>query len=213
MAKKHTDPSVSTERHGSVVNLNVDFAARTIYLFTGIDDEIAARVVSGLKILDESPGGITIWLNTGGGSVSDGQAIFDAIQMAENPITVIGTGQVASMGTLLLQAADQRLATPLTRLMIHDGGAEISGPTREVISSGKELELSMKQHFEVFVRKTRMSLDEIEKISASGRWFSAEEALEKNLIDGIAVSKAVFDQSEKNKLVRSKRIPRKRTKK
>jgi len=212
--KAHVNPSVSTERHGSVVNLNVDFAARTIYLFSVIDEELAAKVVSGLKIMDESPGGITVWLNTPGGSVSDGQAIFDAIQMTTNPVTAIGTGMVASMGALLLQAADQRLATPLTRIMIHDGEAQVDGPLREVISSGKELERSMRQHFEVFVQKTGLSLKEIEAISATGRWFSAEEALEKNLIDGIVVSKDVFDKSNKDKkTARSKRTPRKRTNK
>jgi len=160
------------------------------------------------------PGGITVWLNTPGGSVSDGQAIFDAIQMTTNPVTAIGTGMVASMGALLLQAADQRLATPLTRIMIHDGEAQVDGPLREVISSGKELERSMRQHFEVFVQKTGLSLKEIEAISATGRWFSAEEALEKNLIDGIVVSKDVFDKSNKDKkTARSKRTPRKRTNK
>jgi ATP-dependent Clp endopeptidase proteolytic subunit ClpP len=90
---------------------------------TGTDFAMAERAIKGLHILDQAPREITVVMNNDGGSVYHGAAIYDAIAGCENRVTVIGTGSIMSMGVIILQAADRRILTPSTRLMVHVGTA------------------------------------------------------------------------------------------
>jgi ATP-dependent Clp protease protease subunit len=96
-----------------------------------IDAQAAENLIKGLKILENHGSNpITIYLNTVGGCVNQGFAIYDAIKSSSCEITVCGTGQVMSMGVIILQAADYRVLTPNTDVMIHDGENSVSGIAR-----------------------------------------------------------------------------------
>lgn len=111
---------------------------RTIYLGDtedkSVDADMSARAVKGLHMLDaisESP--ITVLLNTVGGDVTHGLAIYDAIKSCRSRVTVVGIGNVMSMGAWILQAADHRVLTPNSCVMIHLGTDEIKGHTKDVV--------------------------------------------------------------------------------
>ena len=98
----------------------VDIVDRIIYIFDDIDEEMASNVVMGLSFLSKTPGGITIMINSQGGSVSDMFAIYDAMQACDNEITTIGIGEVCSAAGLLLAAGDKSLAAPHTVFRAHN---------------------------------------------------------------------------------------------
>jgi len=111
---------------------------RTIYLGDtedkSVDADMSARAVKGLHMLDaisDSP--ITVILNTEGGDVQHGLAIYDAIKSCRSKVTVVGTGCVWSMGAWILQAGDHRVLTPNSTVMIHLGTDEIKGHTKDVV--------------------------------------------------------------------------------
>lgn len=129
MAKAHDDASLYLD-HG--IHLGLGY----LYLGTegtvgedddesGVDYAMAERAVKGLQILDATSrsDGITVWLNTLGGDVVHGMAVYDAIQRCRNHVTVVGTGPVMSMGVWILQAADRRVLTPNAQIMVHVGTA------------------------------------------------------------------------------------------
>lgn len=96
-----------------------------------IDAVAAENLIKGLKILESHGAGpITVYLNTNGGCVNQGFAIYDAIKASPCEVTICGTGQVMSMGVIILQAADHRVLMPNADVMIHDGDNHISGTAR-----------------------------------------------------------------------------------
>jgi ATP-dependent Clp protease protease subunit len=119
----------------------IHFETRSLYisgsraeggeLANNIDAFAAENLIKGLKILEtQSSLPITIYLNTNGGCVNQGFAIYDAIKASPCEITICGIGQVMSMGVIILQAADHRVLTPNTDVMIHDGENTVSGIAR-----------------------------------------------------------------------------------
>ncbi len=98
----------------------LDIIDRIIYIFDDIDETMAENVVQGLSYLSKTDGGITIMINSQGGSVNDMFAIYDAMQACENEITTIGIGEVCSAAGLLLVAGDRRLASPNAVFMAHN---------------------------------------------------------------------------------------------
>ena len=98
---------------------------RTIEIFGEIDEEMATKVIRNLHILDNTKEGtVTIKLMSEGGCVTSGLAIYDAIRAMKNYVRVICYGNVESMATVVLQAGDERLMTPDSYLMIHEGHQE-----------------------------------------------------------------------------------------
>lgn len=103
----------------------VDYRRRIIRIEQDIDEVSASYALSGLLSLDLTPGNITILLSTYGGEWYSGMAIYDAVRACENHVTVVGTGQVMSMGSLILQAGDERVLTPNAEVMIHVGSESV----------------------------------------------------------------------------------------
>ncbi len=162
---------------------------RIIFLHDQIDDLTAGLIVSQLLFLaaEDSKKDISLYINSPGGVVTAGMAIYDTMQFIEPEVSTICIGQAASMGALLLAsgAAGKRYALPHARIMIHQplGGAQ--GQATDIEIQAKEILRMKKELNDILVDHTGQSFDKIEKDTDRDFFMSAEEASEYKLIDEV----------------------------
>ncbi|SHH49680.1 ATP-dependent Clp endopeptidase proteolytic subunit ClpP [Thermosipho atlanticus] len=162
---------------------------RIIFLGSVIDDNVANLVVAQLLFLEaEDPDkDIQLYINSPGGSVSAGLAIYDTMQYVKCDITTICIGQAASMGAVLLAGGTKgkRFSLPNSRIMIHQplGGAE--GPAKDVEILAKELLRIKSKINEILSFHTGQPIEKIEKDTDRDFFMTAEEALEYGIIDKV----------------------------
>jgi ATP-dependent Clp protease protease subunit len=167
---------------------------RIIFLGTAIDDQVADSIVAQLLFLDAEDGekDIQLYINSPGGSVYAGLAIYDTMQQVRPDVATISFGVAASMGAFLLSsgAKNKRMALPSTRIMIHQplGGAE--GQASEIEIQAKEILYIKKRLNEILSSNTRQNIDKIAEDTERDFYMSAEEAVSYGLID------KVFTRSE-----------------
>jgi ATP-dependent Clp protease protease subunit len=161
---------------------------------TGTDYAMAERTIKGLHILDSAaPKGdqpITIIMNNSGGDEYHGMAIFDAIKACKNHVTIIVMGHAMSMGSIILQAADKRIMTPNSRMMIHYGTWGITDHpkiTYKWAEEGKKFDAWMENTYLEKIKKVNptFSKKKIEEMCNFDTFLTAQEALELGLIDEI----------------------------
>ncbi|MGM0555765.1 MAG: ATP-dependent Clp endopeptidase proteolytic subunit ClpP [Myxococcota bacterium] len=163
---------------------------RIIFLGTGVNDQVANTIIAQLLYLEsEDPEKeISLYVNSPGGSITAGLAIYDTMQYIQPPVTTICLGQAASMGAVLLAAGeeDQRLALPNARVLIHQPlMAGLSGQATDIDIQAQEILKLRKTLTEVLVRHTGQSHEKIEEDTERDYYMSAEEALEYGLIDRV----------------------------
>lgn len=162
---------------------------RIIFLGTGIDDQIANVIVAQLLLLDsEAPDkDIMLYINSPGGSVTAGLAIYDTIQHIRSDVCTICMGQAASMGAFLLSsgAKGKRLSLPNSRVLIHQplGGAQ--GQATDIEIQAKEILRMKKLLNEVLASNTGQSVETIEKDTDRDNIMTPEEAKNYGLIDEV----------------------------
>ncbi|MFM7132116.1 MAG: ATP-dependent Clp protease proteolytic subunit [bacterium] len=162
---------------------------RIIILGTAIDDVVANLVVAQLLVLShqDDKADIHLYINSPGGSVTAGMAIYDTMQFIPNDVATYCMGQCASMGSLLLTAgaAGKRFCMPHGRIMIHHPLAGMEGTATEILIHAEEF-LRMKKELNGIYRKhTGQTLEKLEADTDRDRFMSANEALEYGLIDKI----------------------------
>ncbi|MEI8010996.1 MAG: ATP-dependent Clp endopeptidase proteolytic subunit ClpP [Candidatus Omnitrophota bacterium] len=162
---------------------------RIIFLGTAIDDVVANLIVAQLLFLqsDDPDKDISLYINSPGGSVTAGLAIYDTIQFLKPKVCTYCIGQAASMGAVLLTAgsAGRRFALPNARIMIHQpwGGAE--GTASDISIQAQEI-LRMKQNLsEIIARHAKQPLEKILKDSDRDFFMSAQEAKAYGLVDEV----------------------------
>lgn len=162
---------------------------RIIFIGEAIDDHLSNLVIAQLLFLesDDPDKDIYIYVNSPGGTVTAGIAIFDTMQYIKCDVSTICLGQAASMGALLLAAGarGKRYALPHARIMIHQplGGAQ--GQASDVAIQAKEI-LRMKEMLNmILVKHTSQTLETIEKDTDRDKFMSAEEAVQYGLIDEV----------------------------
>jgi len=167
---------------------------RIVMLGTPVNDDVANLIVSQLLFLEsEDPDkGISLYINSPGGSVTAGLAIYDTMQYVKCPVSTICVGQAASMGALLLLAGSpgKRYALPNARIMIHQplGGAQ--GQASDIDIQAKEI-LRLRAYINgLFVKHTGHTIERIEKDTERDYFMSAEESRQYGLIDEV-VSKQI----------------------
>ncbi|NUP51059.1 MAG: ATP-dependent Clp protease proteolytic subunit [Catenulispora sp.] len=162
---------------------------RIIFLGTQVDDDIANSLCAQLLLLtaEDSDKDIYFYINSPGGSVSAGLAIYDTMMYIPNDIVTVGMGMAASMGQFLLTAGTpgKRFALPNTEILLHQGSAGIGGSAADIRIQAERLLRSKRRMAELTAQHTGQTLDKIEKDSDRDTWFSAEEAKEYGLIDDI----------------------------
>jgi ATP-dependent Clp protease protease subunit len=170
--------------------------ARTIQLTGGVDDKLAARVVSELLLLeaDDAEKPITLFLNSPGGSVTAGFAIFDVMRFIQPPVRVVCAGLAASIATVILLGArkEHRLSLPNTRLLIHQPliPGTVYGPASDLEITANEL-LKTRAHINrLLAEECGQPLERIEADTQRDYWLTAEEAKAYGLITRIVRHRA-----------------------
>ena len=162
---------------------------RVIFLGSEVNSEIANRLCAQLILLEaEDPErDIKLYINSPGGSVYDGMAIYDTMQYIKNDVATVAMGMAASMGQLLLCAgtAGKRYALPHARIMMHQPSGGIGGTASDVAILAEQM-LYTKQMFQDRVaHHTGRTVEEIEVDSDRDRWFTAAEAKDYGFIDHV----------------------------
>lgn len=165
---------------------------RIIFLGSPIDSEVANTIVAQLLLLQSqsSERDIQLYINSPGGSVDAGLAIYDTMQFISAPVSTICVGLAASMGALLLMAGStgRRLALPHSRIMIHQPlihGGGISGQVSDIEIEAKELVRNKRIFMEIMAHHTGKSTEQIELDSDRNYYMTAEEAKDYGLIDQV----------------------------
>lgn len=162
---------------------------RTLFLGGEVNDEIANTIVSEIYLLSlEDPNtDITLLINSPGGSVTAGMAIYDAMQLVDNDIKTVSLGLAASMGQLLLTAGapGKRSATPHARIMMHQPLGGIGGVASDIRIQSQQMLYTKNLLAEIISKHSKTDINLIIADSDRDRWFSAYEAKEYGLIDNV----------------------------
>jgi len=160
-----------------------------IFLGTPIDDQIANLIVAQLLFLEaEDPEkDINVYINSPGGSVTAGLAIYDTMQFIRPDVTTICVGMCASMGALLLTAGakGKRFALPNSRILIHQPSGGMQGQATDVRIHAEELIRIRELTSEILAKHTGQSMEQIERDVERDRYLSAVQAKEYGLIDEV----------------------------
>ena len=160
-----------------------------IFLGTPIDDQIANLIVAQLLFLEaEDPEkDINVYINSPGGSVTAGLAIYDTMQFIRPDVTTICVGMCASMGALLLTAGakGKRFALPNSRILIHQPSGGMQGEATDVRIHAEELIRIRELTSEILAKHTGQSMEQIERDVERDRYLSAVQAKEYGLIDEV----------------------------
>src|SRR3972149_11802800 len=162
---------------------------RILFLGSGINDEVANSVVAQMLFLqsEDAKADVHLYLNSPGGSVTAGLAIYDTMQFISCQVATYCVGQCASMGAVLLAAgtAGKRNALPNSRIMIHQPMAGMEGSAEDIMIHAKEFSKIKERINQILIKHTGHPLEKIEKDTDRDRFMSADEALDYGLIDHV----------------------------
>jgi ATP-dependent Clp protease, protease subunit len=162
---------------------------RIIFLGSDVRDDNANAICAQMLLLAAEDAEKDIWLyiNSPGGSISAGMAIFDTMNWIPNDVATVAMGMAASMGQFLLSAGTRgkRYATPHARVMMHQPSGGIGGTASDIKIQAEQMVFIKKQMAELIAEHTGQSVEQIEKDSDRDRWFSAQEALEYGFVDHV----------------------------
>ncbi len=166
---------------------------RVVMLGAAVDDEIANQLCAQLLYLDAEDDSKDIWLyiNSPGGSVTAGMAIYDTMQYVSSDVATVCIGLAASMGQFLLTAgaAGKRYSLPNARILMHQPLAGLRGQASDIAIQAQEFSYTKKRMAELIAHHSGRTVEEIQRDSDRDKWFSAEEAKEYGLCDKVIVGK------------------------
>ncbi len=166
---------------------------RIIFIGTPINDTVATLVTAQLLFLEvqDPEKDINLYINSPGGSVTAGLAIYDTMQFVKPDVATTCIGQAASMGAVLLAAGapEKRFALPNSRIMIHQPMGGMQGQASDIEIQAKEMLRIKSMLNEILARHTGQTLDKIEKDSDRDKFMSSAEAVEYKLIDKVVEPK------------------------
>jgi ATP-dependent Clp protease protease subunit len=165
---------------------------RIIFLGSEVTDEVANRICAQLLLLAAEDAERDIWLyvNSPGGSVYSGMAIYDTMQLVSNDVATVAMGMAASMGQLLLCAGakGKRYALPHARIMMHQPSGGIGGTASDIAIQAEQMLYTKRMFQERVAFHTGQEQSQIEADSDRDRWFTAEEARDYGFIDRVITS-------------------------
>ncbi|MBR1794250.1 MAG: ATP-dependent Clp protease proteolytic subunit [Bacteroidales bacterium] len=192
----YINPTITEERKLNVAQMDVFsrlMMDRIIFLGVPIDDDVANIVMAQLLFLASTDPGadITLYLNTPGGQVSSGLAIYDTMQIVQPDVATVCTGMAASMGSVLLCAGTKgkRSALPHSRVLIHQplGGAK--GQASDILIAAREIEKTRTELFRIISEHSGQSLERVAADGDRDFWMTAEEAKAYGMVDEILTKK------------------------
>ena len=181
----HLNPGMF-ERYSTFERLQRE---RIIWLGSEVRDDMANEICAKILLLaaEDATKDIFLYVNSPGGSITAGMAIYDTMQYVPNDIVTVGIGMCASMGQFLLSSGTKgkRYATPNTRVLLHQPHGGFGGTASDVQTQA-ELIMSMKRQLaSITAQQTGKTVEQIERDGDRDRWFTAAEALEYGFIDHI----------------------------
>jgi len=166
---------------------------RIVFLIGAVNDAVSSLVCAQLLFLEsENPNkDISLYINSPGGVVSSGLAIYDTIQYVRPDVSTVCFGQAASMGSLLLAAGakGKRFALPNARIMIHQPSGGAQGQATDIEIQAREILFLRSRLNQIYVQHTGKKLDEIEAAVERDKFLSPKEAQEFGLIDDVVVNR------------------------
>jgi len=192
----YINPTIIEERKLNVASMDVFsrlMMDRIIFLGVAIDDDVANIIMAQLLFLQstDSTSDISLYLNTPGGQVTSGLAIYDTMQIMEPDVATICTGMAASMGSVLLCAGakGKRSALPHSRVLIHQplGGAQ--GQASDILIAAKEIEKTRTELCDIIAQHSGQPFEKVFADADRDYWMNAQEALEYGMVDEILTKK------------------------
>ena len=173
---------------------------RIIFLTGPVEDQMATLICAQLLFLEaENPKKeIALYINSPGGVVTAGMAIYDTIQFIKPAVSTLCIGQAASMGSLLLAAGhkDMRFATPNARIMVHQPSGGFQGQASDIERHARDI-LKMKRRLnEVYVKHTGRTYEEVEQTLDRDHFMTADEALSWGVVDKVITSREAMETAE-----------------
>ncbi|GAA4262238.1 ATP-dependent Clp protease proteolytic subunit [Dactylosporangium darangshiense] len=162
---------------------------RIIFLGSEVNDQVANRICAQMLLLaaEDEERDIWLYINSPGGSVYSGMAIYDIMQFVTNDVATVAMGMAASMGQLLLCAGapGKRMALPHARIMMHQPSGGIGGTASDIAIQAEQMLYTKRMFQERVAFHTGQGLEQIEADSDRDRWFTAEEARDYGFIDKV----------------------------
>ena len=162
---------------------------RIIVLGSEVTDQVANRICAQLLLLaaEDPTRDINLWINSPGGSVYSGMAIYDTMQFIANDVATVAMGMAASMGQLLLCAGTKgkRYALPHARIMMHQPSGGIGGTAADIAIQAEQMLYTKRMFQERVAHHTGQPPEQIEADSDRDRWFTAQEAMDYGFIDKV----------------------------
>jgi len=175
---------------------------RIVFLGSQVADEIANQLCAQMLLLAaEDPGrDINLYINSPGGSVTAGMAIYDTMQFIDCDVATYAMGLAASMGQFLLTAGTKgkRYALPHARIMMHQGSAGVGGTASDIAIQADLFRSSKLEMAQLTAEHTGQTVEQITKDSDRDRWFSAEQALEYGFVDHVITRANQVPDSDDN---------------
>jgi ATP-dependent Clp protease protease subunit len=162
---------------------------RIIFLGSAVEDTVANAICAQMLLLaaEDPDKDIFLYVNSPGGSVSAGMAIYDTMQFVKNDVATVAMGLAASMGQFLLcaGAAGKRYALPHARIMMHQPSGGIGGTASDIRIQAEQMLYTKKTMAELIAFHTGQTVEQIEADSDRDRWFAGEEAREYGFVDHV----------------------------
>ena len=192
----YVNPTIIEERHLNVAQMDVFsrlMMDRIIFLGVGINDDVANIITAQLLFLAsvDPVADISLYINSPGGQVSSGLAIYDTMQLVQPDVATICTGMAASMGSVLLCAGEKgkRSCLPHSRVLIHQplGGAQ--GQASDILIAAKEIEKTRKELISIISQHSGTPFEKVFADADRDFWMTAEEAKAYGMVDEILSKK------------------------
>lgn len=188
----YLNPTIIEERPLNVAQMDVFsrlMMDRIIFLGVGINDDVANIIMAQLLFLAsvDPAADISLYINSPGGQVTSGLAIYDTMQLIEPTVATICTGMAASMGSVLLCAGEKgkRSALPHSRVLIHQPLGGTQGQATDILIAAKEIEKTRTELFNIISKHTGQPYEKVAKDGERDFWMTAEEAKGYGMVDEI----------------------------
>ena len=192
------NPIVVNENGKSDI-FSVNLENRIVLLTGAIEDEMAASVISQMLYLDSvGKSEISLYINSPGGAVNAGLAIYDVMQSLRSPVSTICMGHAASMAAVILSggAKGRRFILPHSEVMIHQPSGGIDGQAMDIRIAASHIESLRADTNGILAQNCGVPLEEIESATDRDYWMKAEEAVKFGIVDRVVLSADTDDQNE-----------------
>jgi ATP-dependent Clp protease protease subunit len=191
-------PMAVSRRAASARMISIPLLKERIISDRAVFDQVSALICAQLLFLEsENPNkDISFYINSPGGVVSAGLAIYDTMQYVRSPVSTVCIGQAASMGSLLLTAGakGKRYALPNARIMVHQPSGGAQGQATDIEIQAREILTLRKRLNEIYVRHTGQPIEAIERKLERDTYMSAEESRDFGLVDAVVENRAILEE-------------------